>query len=113
MPAKSNTFFRLGIINAQKGNYPLAIRYNQESLRLGNYQEALVYYNMGYIFMQMGEMEKAKKFVFRALQRKSHFAAAYNLLGTIAISEKKYQQAERFFIKAVDNNVFLQQRFLT
>ncbi len=105
-PRNPIPLYRLAVINAGEKKYALAIAYNQEILRLGNYQEPLVYYNMGEIFMQMGEMNKAKEFVFKALRENPHFAAAYNLLGTIAVCEKKYQQAEEYFIEAVDNNVF-------
>jgi len=59
-------------------------------------------YNLGQLYLSMGNLEKAKEFAIRAIQYKENFLEAHDLLGNIYFKEGKYQNALEEFKRCVE-----------
>ncbi|OGS23042.1 MAG: hypothetical protein A2252_07950 [Elusimicrobia bacterium RIFOXYA2_FULL_39_19] len=73
-------------------NYKIAISYNQNSFK--------DYYDLGNLYMQLGEYIKAKECFYSTIEIKNDYAEAYNNLGVLAILENHKKEANEYLSKA-------------
>lgn len=63
-----------------------------------------IYYNMGVIYYNINEIEKAKEVYQKALRLKPDYPEALNNLGVIFFNNKEYTTAQIYFKKATEIN---------
>ena len=102
--ALGSTYSNIGIIYAQQGNYPEALKYQLKVLKIreetGNKMGmAVVYGNLGAINFLLGEYEASLKYqlLSLALNKKNNnkvgIASAYGNIGNVFVKQAKYDEA--------------------
>ncbi len=67
-------------------------------------QGEVVYSSLGIAYMNLNDLEKAKRHILTAIEINPAYAVAYNIMGTIFIKENNFEEAERNFLDAVAVN---------
>ncbi|MDH7445154.1 tetratricopeptide repeat protein [Aquimarina sp. 2201CG14-23] len=87
----------------QINNYLKAIeQYNKSIVLYPKNTEA--HYNLGVIYMNTNQNDKAKEAFKAAVSIDSNYISALNNLGFIAIRESNYSEAERMFLRCLEIN---------
>lgn len=61
-----------------------------------------IYYNLGMLHFNLGNLEKTKEYVSLSFQRKADFLGAHDLLGNVYFMEQDYEKAVEEFKKVVE-----------
>lgn len=62
----------------------------------------LVSYNLGQLYSNMGNAEKAEEFARKAIQQKKDFLEGYDLLGNIYFKQEQYREALKEFNRVIE-----------
>ncbi|MCB0208894.1 MAG: AAA family ATPase [Anaerolineae bacterium] len=107
-----NSWFELGNLNLQRGDFAKAREAFQQSLVLAQtkqniYQEAICHNNLAYATLLAGDIEQARAHIEKGLD----FAETHSLMlprqylystrGEIALAEEKLDEAEQWFLQAI------------
>ncbi|MDD5475298.1 MAG: tetratricopeptide repeat protein [Syntrophales bacterium] len=96
---------RTGIAGIESGEYTEALRELFEAKRL-NPDDSRIYYNMGVSYYARGLIKDSSTAFSRAVDLKPDYSEALNYLGLIRFEEGNYQEAIRFFHKALSNVLY-------
>lgn len=102
-PSQSRLLFYLGRENKSAGNYKDALDWYMKFTRISgvsNDELNRAYLGMGECYSKLGLMKKAKEAYLQSIQANSLFAEGYLLLGDMALQQKKYKQAARWYLEA-------------
>ncbi len=102
-PSQSRLLFYLGRENKSAGNYKDALGWYMKFTRIpvvSKDELNRAYLGMGECYSKLGLMEKAKEAYLQSIQVNSSFAEGYLLLGDMALQQKKYKQAIRWYLEA-------------
>ena len=80
--ALGNQYFRLGLLNYQKGKYPEAIAELKMSIKIDPASEQ-AYNLLGLVQLDVREFDEARKNFNMALKKNPYFTDAHNNLGTV------------------------------
>lgn len=74
-------------------------------LNLAHYMDDTAYlvsYNLGQLYSNMGNAEKAEEFARKAIQQKKDFLEAYDLVGNIYFKQEQYMEALKEFSRVIE-----------
>ena len=71
------------------------------------------HYNKGLIFQRVGKFEEAMSAYHNVISYQPKASKAYNNIGIILKHQGKLGDAINAFKKAIDENLFMQMRFIT
>ena len=113
-PEDAALLVKIGNIYKNAKNNEEALKYYEQALSLEP-KDITANINLALIYMAQKNNEKAKFYSDVVVKEKPEYPLAYYILGVIADSEKKYQEAvsnyEKFLVLApTDNNVPLIQK---
>jgi tetratricopeptide (TPR) repeat protein len=91
--------------------YEEAIEAYEKAIEL-NPKEALVYSNLGELYLDIGNLEDASKKAKDALERNKNLVSALTLQGRINIEEKNYDTASKSFKRAISLDINNPKHFL-
>jgi serine phosphatase RsbU (regulator of sigma subunit)/tetratricopeptide (TPR) repeat protein len=98
----------IGLIHLQQQNYEQAMTYFKGALKHGNaITKGDSYTNLSHLYMEMEAYADARTYATRALKQgkanddKYVQSTAYDVLGFVAMQEKNFRQAQRFFLLSV------------
>lgn len=90
----------LGFNALMQGNYAPAIEHYEKAVSLFP-KFVLAWYNLGFLYASIGELNKAEQSYARALEANPQFALAHNSLGSILWQRGEAAAAEEEFRKAL------------
>lgn len=102
-PSQSRLLFYLGRENKSAGNYKDALDWYMKFTgipRVSKDELNRAYLGMGECYSKLGLMKKAKEAYLQSVQANSSFAEGYLLLGDMALQQKQYKQAARWYLEA-------------
>ncbi|NLL70062.1 MAG: tetratricopeptide repeat protein [Epulopiscium sp.] len=88
-----------GDLYIHKREYQKAIEYYQKALQYT--EDVTVLNNVGIAYMEMGQYEKARQYLFAAYGKNSKNAKILLNLSQLAVQEKEYEKAEDYLKKAL------------
>ena len=91
--------FSYGIAFLERGLLDEAISYLEYSLK--NTPLAEAYYNLGTLYLQKNQLEKARANLLRAVEMRSDYLDSLNNLGLLAAREGQPEEAARYFQEAI------------
>ena len=92
--------FTLAVKNHQEGKNDIAIELYNQVLEI-NPKNSAAHYNLGGIFKELKENEKAKSYFEKAIEIKPNLANAHYNLGEIFHELKENEKAKSYFEKAI------------
>lgn len=101
---KSDEFYMsqiMGIISYISKDYDTSIKYFKKALDIKP-EEPDVYYNLGNVFKDIGELEEAINCYLKAIELNPEFIDAYNNLGVVLKNKGDYENSIKMFKKAID-----------
>ena len=81
-----NVFNSLGVLYRRKGEFKTALRHYARALRI-NPDEPYIHYNMGRVYLDMKEPEKAKAYFVKALKLDANFEQARQVIQAIDLGK--------------------------
>lgn len=99
-PHEWRSYFFLGEISAGHKSYEQAISYLKESLRFNPYH-VMTLFNLALYYERSGKYEDAIKTYGRVLSFAPDFRMANNRLGHIQVKHRRFDDAKRYFWKAL------------
>ncbi|MBW8050164.1 MAG: tetratricopeptide repeat protein [Cytophagales bacterium] len=88
------------LFNARK-EYDIAMQYINSGLRY-NAANPFLYYNKGVTFQYLNELDTSKACYLKALEFDPEFYLAHYNLGVLAFNERNYDDAEIYFLNAIN-----------
>ena len=70
------------------------------------------YVNIANTYCKQGELDKAKAKYNKALKLNENCASALNGLGVVCVEEENYQEAEKYFEKALEKDSYCQSAYI-
>jgi superkiller protein 3 len=93
--------YNMGNTYSDAGNYDEAIKYYEKALKLKkNYHEAIC--NMGFVYLKMGDLEKAKRFCLKSIEL-GNIDCGYITRGHIYFAQWKLDEAYKCYKKSLSN----------
>lgn len=100
-----------GIIQYFHKNYDVAIDYLLRALKIRP-DDSTLYYNLGIVYKEKGEIDKAIESYRRAIEGNPDFADAYNNLGILLKEKGVLDDAMEYFGKAIKLNPSLYEAYI-
>lgn len=102
----ATSFKRIGAIQTQQGNYPLALENFFQSLKIyeniGDQMGVfLVYNNIGSVYYYQSDHDKALDYYFRAEKNNFNKGLTYSNIGRVYADKGNYTEAKEYFSKAI------------
>ncbi len=90
------------------GRYDEALKVCEKAVRADIYNQitdyGIAYYNIGYVYMKLDDLEKSKINYIQALRYNAKDASIFNNLGAVYGNMGDYSAAERFYLKGLSLN---------
>ncbi len=100
-PLSYRVFNNLGDVYTKENNFPEAIKYFEQSVRLKpDYADAV--YNIGYVYTLLPDYEKAKAWLAKSLEMNPRIFQSYYVLGLIAYKEGNVDYAIALINKTLE-----------
>ena len=110
--AAASSYMNIANIHFYQKNYSRAISYYKAAVKVFDvkhysYGSGQCYHNLGTIYEKIDSLEKAEFFLMKALSLESAKtsrgrAKTLNMLGLVSMKEKKYTDAEKYFIESLE-----------
>ena len=97
---EANTFYNLGVVNTELGDFTKAITYYEKALSLRT-NHANTYNNLGLVLSKLGDYKKAISFYEKAIKLEVNHANAYNNLGLAFKNLNDLNNAKNYYEKAL------------
>lgn len=96
---------RLGLNYLQRGDYEIALEKLEKALQQ-NPNLPSAHNTIALLYQHLDETDKAEMHFKQAVQRDSTYSAALNNYGAFLCGQKRYEEAEHYFLEAIKNPLY-------